>query len=458
MSAAPRPRPSAATLVRAGRPVPSSRSGRYLLSQDQWAAFAERLDSDPLHLSGLWSDGAEIHALLLESADAPLIASVAVERQRFLALSPMRASAILPERIVRDLWGIEAMAARDLRPWLDHGAWGLTAPLAARPGPASWPPEPPDFLWDEADDAAGAFQLPIGPVQTLTIGPAQFRLTLVGERIRRLEPLLGAAHRGIALALRGLQPDQAIRLVARIDATASVAHQLAFARAVEAASGVQPGRATEALRRAMGALERMAIDLHHLARLWSLRGHRAAAARAGSLRGMLLPAAEAAFGDRLMMRSLAPGGWSVPPDKAGLAAMAATLDKVEAGLDPLPDDLPGQDRLLSIERDLVLCRSGCDPLRTVPEFGQEEERPGARAEEHSGQPVADQEGLGMAEAAQGQVWHWVRLENGVVSAWHAVDPNLACVAALASEAVGLDRDGLALLCARFGVSVSGADQ
>jgi hypothetical protein len=185
MSAAPRPRPSAATLVRAGRPVPSSRSGRYVLSQDQWAAFAERLDSDPLHLSGLWSDGAEIHALLLESADSPLIASVAVERQRFLALSPMRASAILPERIVRDLWGIEAMAARDLRPWLDHSAWGLTAPLAARPGPASWPPEPPEFLWDEEDEAAGAFQLPIGPVQTLTIGPAQFRLTLVGERIRR---------------------------------------------------------------------------------------------------------------------------------------------------------------------------------------------------------------------------------------------------------------------------------
>lgn len=446
MSAAPRPRPSAATLVRTGRPAPSSRSVRYLLSQEQWAALAERLDTDPLPLAGLWSDGREIHALLLESADAPLIASVAVERARFLALSPMRAAAILPERIVRDLWGIEAMAARDLRPWLDHGAWGLTAPLAARPGPASWPPEPPEFLWDDQDEAAGAFQLPVGPVQTLSIGPAQFRLTLVGERIRRLEPLLGAAHRGIALALRGLEPDAAIRLVARIDATGCVAHQLAFARAVEAASGLAPDRATEALRRAMGALERMAINLHHLARLWSLSGHRAAAARVVPLRALLLSAGAAAFGDRLMMQSLAPGGWSVAPDGAGVTAMAATLDRIEAGLDPVPDDLPGQDRLLSIERDLVLCRSGCDPIRTVPDFAR------------TAEPVADGEGLAMAESAQGQVWHWVRLENRVVSAWHAVDPNLACVAALAAEAVGLDRDGLALLCARRGLSVAGADQ
>ncbi len=435
--------PPAAALIRAGRAVAD---GRHLLTQAQWAGLAERLATDPLPLAGLWSDGAEIHALLVDQGDTRLIASVAVERQRYQALSPVREAAIVPERMVRDLWGFEAMAARDLRPWLDHGAWGLTAPLLPRPGPASWPPEPIEFLWDARDEAVGGFQLPIGPVQTLTIGPAQFRLTLVGERIRRIEPLFGSAHRGVALALRGLDPDQAIRLVARIDATSSVAHQLAFARAVEAARGRAVDRATEALRRAMAALERIAMDLHHLARLWSLSGHPAAAARAASLRALLLPVCAAAFGDRLMMTSIAPGGWASMPDGGGLAALPGVLARIAAGLDPLPDALPGQDRLASIERDLTICGNGLDPVRAASP--PDAAAPGAGAGE----------ALGMAESVQGPVWHWLRLQDGLVGAWHAVDPTLERLRALTRQVVGLDLEQLTLACAAAGLSVAGADQ
>ena len=68
------------------------------------------------------------------------------------------------------------------------------------------------------------------------------------------------------------------------------------------------------------------------------------------------------------------------------------------------------------------------------------------------------EGLGVAESAHGLVWHWVRLQDGVLQALHVHDPCLPVWLALEQAAVGLERDGLGLLCASLGLSVAGVDQ
>ena len=461
-----RPRDTAAALIRAGAAAPAAGGLRFELSASAWAELAERLHIDPLPLETLWSDGTAVHALFLEQPDTPLLASVAVESRRYLALSPARPGMAVCERIVRDLWGLEAMGARDLRPWLDHGHWGTTAPLSARPGPAAWPPEPPAFRFDAADEAAGAFQLGIGPVQGLVEGPAQLRLTVDGERIRRIEPLLGHGHRGVVGLSRGREPRAAARLVARIDAQATVAHQCAFARAVEAASALAVPAELEALRNAMTAAERLAVHLHHLGRVARRAGLDRAASLAASLREAVPVACAAAFGHRLMLDAVVPGGLAGSPDPVGLEALPATLDRVEAGLPALRRALlddPAASRRLggsSPDNAWTRCRDRLDRCREAIDLARrrlaEVEAPVPHRP--AGPAVGTREGLGRAGAVHGTVWHWVRLEAGLVSALHVHDPVSSSWSMLEQLAQGLAVAELPLLCASLGLSSSGADQ
>ena len=457
--------PSAAAVIRAGVAVPAARGQRFLLGEAGWAELADRLHSDPLPLTTLWSDGEAVHALFLEQPDRPLLASVAVEARRYLALSPARPLIAVCERIVRDLWGVEAMAARDLRPWLDHGRWGCTAPLSARPGPAPWPPEPPEFRFDDADEAAGAFALGIGPVQDLVDGPAQLRLTVGGERIRRLEPLLGHAHRGVAGLVRGRDAAAAAVLVSRIDARASVAHQCAFARAVEAASAASVPPGVDALRSAMTELELLAVHLHHLGRVARRAGLHAAASRAASLREAVLAACSDAFGHRLMLDAVVPGGMARSPDPVGLVALPLIPDRLQAGLPALRRGLlddPAASRRLgtgTANDAWARCRARLDRMaqglvlvrRLLAEAGGPS---GVRPPVLAGTV----EGIGMAESAGGRVWHWVRLDAGLVAALHVHDPVLHTWSMLDQLSRGLAVEELPVLCASLGLSSSGADQ
>ncbi len=461
-----RPRDTAAALIRAGAAAPAAGGLRHELTASAWAELAERLHADPLPLATLWSDGTAVHALFLEQPDAPLLASVAVESRRYLALSPARPAITVHERIVRDLWGLEAMDARDLRPWLDHGHWGMTAPLSARPGPAAWPPEPPSFRFDADDEAAGAFQLGIGPVQGLVEGPAQLRLTVDGERIRRVEPLLGHGHRGVVGLSRGRDPQAAARLVARIDARAAVAHQCAFARAVENASALAVPAEMEALRTAMTALERLAVHLHHLGRVARRAGLERAASLAAALREAVLATCAGVFGHRLMLDAVVPGGLAGSLDPVGLSALLATLDHVEAGLPALRRALlddPAAARRLSGSSSgnaWTRCRDRLDRCREAIDFAR---RSLAQATEAvpphpAGLAIGTREGLGMAGSAHGTVWHWVRLETGLVSALHVHDPVWSSWSMLEELAQGLAVEELPLLCASLGLSSAGADQ
>ncbi len=461
-----RPRDTAAALIRAGAAVPAAGGLRYELIASAWAELAGRLHADHLPLATLWSDGTAVHALFLEQPDRPLLASVAVESRRYLALSPARPAMAVCERIVRDLWGLEAMGARDFRPWLDHGHWGMTAPLFARPGPAAWPPEPPGFRFDAADEAAGAFQLGIGPVQGLVEGPAQLRLTVDGERIRRVEPLLGHGHRGVVGLSRGRDPQAAARLVARIDAQAAVAHQCAFARAVETASALVVPAEVEALRDAMTAAERLAVHLHHLGRVARRAGLDRAAGLAATLREAVLVACVAAFGHRLMLDAVVPGGSGGSPDPAGLRGLPATLDQVEVGLPALRrallDDPAAARRLGGSSSDNVWirCRERLDRCRGAIDFARRRLAGAAEAVplRPAGPVVVTAEGIGMAGSVHGTVWHWVRLEAGLVSALHVHDPVWSSWSMLEELAQGLPVEELPLLCASLGLSSAGADQ
>lgn len=473
-------RASAAALIRAGTPVEASSGRRHLLSLSQWGELADRLDSDPLPVATLWSDGAFVHALLPEAGQPPLIASVAVEAKRYLALSPARPGIAWCERSIRDLWGIEAIGARDLRPWLDHGAWGRTAPLAERPGPAVWSPEPPEFEQSPIEAAAGMAQLGVGPVNPLDGMPAHLRLTLDGNRIARLELLLGYSHRGVLGAMRGRAPAEAAPLAGRIDAATTVAHQAAFARAVEAACGWRVPPAAEALRRAMAELEHSVLHLHHLAGTVEAAGLDPGPMAA--LRETILRACRRAFGHRMMLDTIVPGGVARAPGPAALARLLETLEQAMAAL-PAMLRGPGvagrlAGRAVLAEAVALRCLSG-DQARLLAgdvavrcrmrlgAIGRAVDAARGLLAAHApdaglvakapGNPVAPVEGIGMAEAAHGPVWHWLRLEDGRIAALHVHDPAVPLWLALEQAAVGLPQGELALLSTSLGVSASGAD-
>src|SRR5208282_5459175 len=142
------------------------------------------------------------------------------------------------ERVIRDLFGLDAVGAPDTRPWLDLGFWDVAHPLGKKQ-PAQ-KPVPYVFLMAEGE---GLHQIPVGPVHAGIIEPGHFRFHAGGETIVRLEERLGYTHKGVEGLMAGASLDRAARLAARTSGDSTVAYSIGFSRAVESALGVEvPGR------------------------------------------------------------------------------------------------------------------------------------------------------------------------------------------------------------------------
>ena len=320
----------ASSWIRRGTPQGCQPYQRHLLSAVDFAALPAALAREPtLALLSLWAEPAMLHAAFLDEAPGGtlLIASCAVEGGQYPALSPARPGAVRFERAIRDLWGLVAEGGVDLRPWLEHGKWPVTTPLAPRPQRRTLPPEQPTFLPVEGE---GWHQIPVGPVHAGIIEPGHFRFSVQGEMVVRLEQRLGYTHKGTLGLMQGKSPRAAARFAARLSGDTTVAHGLAFALAAEAAAGVVVPPRAAWLRGVMLELERVANHLND----WGFVCNDAAFAwphaRCGLLREGVLRANLAAFGHRLMMDRVIPGGLAVDLVPGAEAAILAALAAVEA--------------------------------------------------------------------------------------------------------------------------------
>ena len=340
---------AASALIRGYAPQGCRPWERYLLPPSAFAALPSALDAEPsLALVGLWAEPGFVHAAFLDEAGGGLLlASTTPVEGRYPALSPARPGATLLERAVRDLWGYAAEGGGEPRPLLDHGRWPLSRPLAAHPGPRTGPPEEAPVL---PAGAEGLHQIPLGPVRDGT--PAHLRLTVQGEAVQRMEARLGYAHRGILSLMQGRSPRAAARFAARIAADSAVAHAWAFAMAAEAATATAPPPRAVALRGAMAELERIACHLRDLSRVAEVAGMGWPASRFGLLREGVLRATARAFGSRLLLDAVVPGGVQADLAPEGAGALLAALRVVEAELPGLEAVLEGtpsfRDRLAGI--------------------------------------------------------------------------------------------------------------
>jgi Ni,Fe-hydrogenase III large subunit/Ni,Fe-hydrogenase III component G len=278
---------------------------RIAVDAKTWMAAAESLAAGDLTLVGLWADGSDVHMALLDEAESDFaVITLASRYGRFPSVGRLHAPAIRLERTIHDLFGLEPDGALDQRPWLDQGRWGVAHPLGAAT-PADSGGAAYAFLPNEGESL---HQIPVGPVHAGIIEPGHFRFTANGETVVRLEERLGYVHKGIEDLMRGTDLDRARKLAGRTSGDSTVAYSLAFARAAEAALGIEAPPRARHLRALMAELERLANHFGDVGAICNDATFPLMLAQCGILRERVLRAAEAAFGHRLMMDCILPGG------------------------------------------------------------------------------------------------------------------------------------------------------
>jgi Ni,Fe-hydrogenase III large subunit len=308
------------TLLKTTAPIAAHRGWpRVPVEPEAWREVGEALRDGRVSLLGLWGDAGAVHCALFETGTRTVcIITLPAHDGRLPSLGVFHAPAIRLERALQDLCGFDVVALPDKRPWLDHGRWPVTQPLGAaheRPPAGAY-----RFLLAEGESL---HQIPVGPVHAGIIEPGHFRFTANGETVVRLEARLGYAHKGIETIIAGKNPEDGARIAARVSGDSTVAYSWAYARAVELARGVEPPPRALWIRAVMAEIERIANHLGDIGAVCNDASFALMHTECGILREYTLRAAATAFGHRLMMDRIVPGGCTADLTDTGREAIHA---------------------------------------------------------------------------------------------------------------------------------------
>lgn len=358
-----RPEPLAlSALLSEGRRIRSAGGWpRSLVDPTTWRRAIGQLAAGHWSLLGLWGEAATVHMALLAPGDrsdgggtdqsAVGLLSLDCPQGRFPSVGQRHPAAQRLERAIRDLWGLEPDGLWDRRPWLDHGRWVRTPPLATAPADSGPPPEPYAFLPAEGESL---HVIPVGPVHAGIIEPGHFRFTANGETIVRLEERLGYVHKGIEGLMAGRDLAQGCVLAGRTSGDSTVAYALAFSRAAEAALDLDVPARAHWLRAVMAELERIANHLGDIGAVCNDAAFALMLAHCSILREQVLRTAERVFGHRLMRDRIVPGGTACDLSGEGIAgirSLMATLRRRFPALVALYDKKNAlQDRTIATGR------------------------------------------------------------------------------------------------------------
>jgi Ni,Fe-hydrogenase III large subunit len=313
-------------LMREGRQVQQHGPWpRAVVDASVWNFAAGELAQGRWSLLGLWGEPSTVHMAIMDG-DAAEIAVMSLDcpDRSYPSVGRHHPPALRLERTVNDLFGLSAEGAPDPRPWPDHNCWGVRFPLGDRIDALS-KPAPYRFLPAEGD---GLHQIAVGPVHAGIIEPGHFRFTASGETVVRLEERLGYTHKGIEGLMAGANLERATQFAGRVSGDSTVAYAYAFSRATEATLElVVPDRAIW-LRALLAELERIANHLGDIGAICNDASFVLMHAHCSVLREIVLRAANAAFGHRLMRDIIVPGGVTRDLDDEGQKIIQTTLDNI----------------------------------------------------------------------------------------------------------------------------------
>jgi len=260
------------------------------------------------------------------------------------------------QRAAADLSGLQAEDSEDTRPWLDHGLWGPgPSPLRhdAQAGSAAAGTLPADYPFVRVE-GDGVHEIAVGPVHAGIIEPGHFRFSVVGEKVLRLEQHLGYVHKGIERRFTELAPREGHRLAGRVSGDSTVAYAWAYCMALESAWDCTISERAAWLRALMLERERVA---NHLGDLGALGNDAALAfglAQFSRLREDWQRLSKEAFGHRLMMDAVVPGGVAADlprPLRDAQRRQCDDIDLVVRRLRQVYDEHAGlQDRFMTTGR------------------------------------------------------------------------------------------------------------
>ena len=278
---------------------------RFVVDAHHWKFAAGELAQGGWSLLGLWGEPTTVHMAVIDRDTAEVaVISLDCPSRVYPSVSQHHPPAIRLERTINDLFGLTAEDLPDARPWLDHNRWGVRFPLSDRIDALSTT-APYRFLAAEGD---GMHQIAVGPVHAGIIEPGHFRFTASGETVVRLEQRLGYTHKGIEGLMRGASVERCAELAGRVSGDSTVAYAWSYAQAVECiAETAAPLRAAW-LRALCLERERLANHLGDLGALGNDGGFAFGLAQFSRLRENMLRTNAAAFGHRLLMDVVVPGG------------------------------------------------------------------------------------------------------------------------------------------------------
>ncbi|WP_313950885.1 NADH-quinone oxidoreductase subunit C [Accumulibacter sp.] len=338
---------------------------RATVRSETWQVVARAVSESGGRLLALWASdrtqGASGELLISAAYAVPegllwLDLPLAERAASYPDLVPFFPCAGRMQRAAADLLGATAEGATDRRPWLNHGAWPEDYLPLRRDGAqkaAAAPREVSDYAFVRVE-GDGVHEIPVGPVHAGIIEPGHFRFSVVGEKVQRLEQRLGYTHKGIEKRFTELPPLQAHRLAGRISGDSTVAYAWAYCMALESLAGCQISERASWLRALLLERERVANHLGDLGALGNDAAFAFGMARFSSLREDWLRLSQDAFGHRLMMDIVVPGGVATDVDAATAARLSAQCDLIEREVQELHqvyDEHPGlQDRFLTTGR------------------------------------------------------------------------------------------------------------
>lgn len=346
-----------------GVPLPANLAvSRLVVDEHQWLSAANALSSADACLLSLWGaddrdrDGVfRVYAAYLRPKQVIVVEhALKPPATTYPSLEPLFPVAGRLQRAIRDLLGL-CVEGGDQRHWLRHSGWPEEVfPLRRDVSPEQQYPASSESYPFVSVGGDGVHEIAVGPVHAGTIEPGNFRFSVVGEKVLRMEELLGYVHKGIAKRFEQFTQQDGHRLAARASGDSAVAFAWAYCVALEGITGTEAAARANALRALALERERIANHLGDLGALGNDAGFSFGLAQFSRLKEDLLRGNTAAFGARYLFDFVIPGGVAneLSADAAQtLEKQLAALEKAVRELRRIYEDHPGlQDRFLEAGR------------------------------------------------------------------------------------------------------------
>ncbi|MFC2011128.1 NADH-quinone oxidoreductase subunit D [Chloroflexota bacterium] len=194
------------------------------------------------------------------------------------------------------------------------------------------------------------FVINMGPVHPSTHGVFRMRVTLDGEVVVDMEPVLGYLHRGVEKLAEERTFTGIIPLTDRLDYISSMSNNLAYVMAVEKLAGIKVPERAEYLRVIMAELQRIANHLIATGSFFNDCGaYYTPFLQMYREREKIVDLFEMVCGQRLTYNYMRIGGVSQDVPEEFLPALDKFMDKMPGSIDEF-------DRFLK-ENEILLSRS-----------------------------------------------------------------------------------------------------